>query len=217
MPILAVDVGGSHVKILLSGEARRRRVESGPTMTPQQMVDAVQNLASGWTWDRVTIGVPSVVQDHRVLLEPVHLGEGWVNFDFAAGFGCPVRVINDAAMQALGSYHGGTMLFLGLGTGLGTAMVAEGVVLPMELGHLPYRDGLTFEEYLGEQGRKRLGAARWRKHVWRVVEKLRAALQPNDVVIGGGNAKKLGSLPEGTRMGDNANAFLGAFRLWDVP
>jgi predicted NBD/HSP70 family sugar kinase len=214
MNTLAIDVGGSHVKIRLSGDGERRAVNSGPEMTPTQMVSAVKELAAGWTWDQVTVGLPSVVRDDRVVLEPVHLGPGWVHFDFGAAFDCPVRVVNDAAMQALGSYQGGTMLFLGLGTGLGSAMVADGVLLPMELGHLPYRKDRTYEEYLGESGRKRMGASKWERHVWHVVAILRAALQPTDLVIGGGNAKRLDAVPDGVRRGDNLNAFVGAFRLW---
>ncbi len=217
MKVLAIDVGGSHVKVLLSGESRHRKADSGPDMTPTQMVAAVRTLTTDWEWDRIAIGFPAVVKQNRITTNPRHLGDGWVGFDFAGAFQCPVRVINDAAMQALGSYQGGTMLFLGLGTGLGSAMVTEGVVLPMELAHLPYRKHRTYEDYLGERGYDRMGEKKWRKHVWRVVSLLSAALQPDEVVIGGGNARKLDDPPDGVRLGANTNAFIGGFRLWQSP
>jgi predicted NBD/HSP70 family sugar kinase len=217
MKILAIDVGGSHVKVLLSGETEHRKVDSGPDMTPDQMVEAVKRLTTDWSWNRIAIGFPAVVKRNRIVTEPRHLGPEWVDFDFETAFGCPVRVINDAAMQALGSWRGGKMLFLGLGTGLGSAMVAEGVVLPMELAHLPYRKQRTYEDYLGERGLDRMGLDKWRKHVWRVVGLLRAALQPDEVVIGGGNPRQLDDAPDGVRLGQNANAFIGGFRLWQPP
>jgi polyphosphate glucokinase len=214
MTVLVIDVGGTHIKILATGRKQHREVESGPTMTAEQMVAAVKHLAAGWRYDRVAIGYPGpVVHDHP-LHEPMNLGAGWVGFDFDAAFGYPVKVINDAAMQALGSYKGGHMLFLCLGTGLGSAMVVDGIVQPMELGHLPYKKARTYEDYLGLRGLKRLGKKRWRHHVAVVIEKLKAALEPDDVVIGGGNAKKLDELPIGCRLGDNANAFIGGFQLW---
>jgi polyphosphate glucokinase len=214
MTVLVIDVGGTHIKILATGRKQHREVESGPTMTAEQMVAAVKHLAAGWRYDRVAIGYPGpVVHDHP-LHEPMNLGAGWVGFDFDAAFGYPVKVINDAAMQALGSYKGGHMLFLGLGTGLGSAMVVDGIVQPMELGHLPYKKARTYEDYLGLRGLKRLGKKRWRHHVAVVIEKLKAALEPDDVVIGGGNAKRLDELPIGCRLGDNANAFIGGFQLW---
>jgi polyphosphate glucokinase len=212
--ILVIDVGGSHVKILASGDADSRRADSSPRMTAEQMVAAVKQLAPDETWDGVSIGIPSPVHGGRVVAEPVNLGDGWVAFDFAAAFDAPVRVVNDAAMQALGSYKGGTMLFLGLGTGLGSALVTEGIVQPMELGHLPYRKG-TFEDYIGDAGLERRGKKRWRKHVADVVAKLAAAVEPDYVVVGGGNAAELGELPANCEVGDNANAFLGGFRLWE--
>jgi polyphosphate glucokinase len=211
--ILAVDVGGSHVKILLSGQQKPRRADSGPQMTAEQMVEAVKRLAEGETWDRVSIGIPSPVHGGRVVTEPVNLGDGWVGYDFAAAFDSPVRVVNDAAMQALGSYEGGTMLFLGLGTGLGSALVAGGVVQPMELGHLPYRKG-TYEDYVAEAALKRRGKKRWRRDVAEVIATLAAAVEPDYVVLGGGNASKLDVLPPNCRLGDNQNAFVGGFRLW---
>jgi polyphosphate glucokinase len=214
MRVLVIDVGGTHVKVLATGKKEHREVESGPTMTAQQMVTAVKQLAAGWKYDAVSIGYPGPVAHNRPLHEPRNMGGGWVGFDFPSAFGCPVKLINDAAMQALGSYKGGHMLFLGLGTGLGSAMVVDGIVEPMELGHLPYRKGRTYEDYLGLRGLKRLGKKRWCHHVTVVVGLLRAALEPDDVVIGGGNAKKLNELPPGCRLGDNANAFTGGFELW---
>jgi polyphosphate glucokinase len=214
MRVLVIDVGGTHVKILATGKKAHRAFESGPTMTAQRMVAEVKRLAVGWRYDAVSIGYPGLVVHDRPLHEPRNLGPGWVGFDFRGAFGCPVKVINDAAMQALGSYKGGDMLFLGLGTGLGSAMVADGIVEPMELGHLPYKKGRTYEDYVGLRGLKRLGKKKWRLHVGVVVKLLQAALQPDDTVIGGGNTKKLDELPPGCRLGDNANAFIGGFQLW---
>jgi polyphosphate glucokinase len=214
MTVLVVDVGGTHIKILATGKKQHRQVESGPTMTAEQMVAAVKQLAAGWRYDRVSIGYPGPVIHNHPLHEPMNMGGGWVGFDFNTAFGHPVKLINDAAMQALGSYKGGHMLFLGLGTGLGSAMVVNSIVQPMELGHLPYNKGRTYEDYLGLRGLKRVGKKRWRRQVVVVIEQLKAALQPDDVVIGGGNAKKLDELPIGCRLGDNANAFIGGFQLW---
>ena len=183
-------------------------------MTAEQMVAAVKHLVPDWTYEAVSIGYPGPVVHDRPLHEPNNLGGGWVGFDFRTAFGCPVKVVNDAAMQALGSDKGGRLLFLGLGTGLGSAMVVDHIVQPMELGHLPYRKGRTYEDYVGLRGLKRLGKKRWRQHVLVVIEKLQAALEPDDVVIGGGNAKRLTELPIGCRLGDNANAFVGGFQLW---
>jgi len=214
MKILAVDVGGTHVKILATGEKEKREIVSGPKMTAAQMVSAVKKLAKGWTYDAVSIGFPGPVLHDRPVAEPHNLGKGWLGFDFASAFGLPTRVVNDAAMQALGSYRGGKMLFLGLGTGLGSAMIVDGIVEPMEIGHLPYRKG-TYEDYVGTAGLDRHGKKHWRKLVKDVVERLVAALEPQDVVIGGGNIVHLKKLPMGCRAGDNANAFTGGFRLWD--
>ena len=215
MRILGVDIGGTSVKVLVSGLATDpRRIASDSSLTPQRMVSEVQRAAADWTYDAVTIGYPGPVLNGRIVIEPWNLGKGWVGFNFTEAFGRPVRVINDAAMQALGSYRSGKMLFLGLGTGLGSCMVVEGIVEPMELGHLPYEDS-TFEDYVGIRGLERLGLEEWRKHVADVVARLIAALEPEDVVLGGGNIHKLDRLPPGCRAGDNANAFLGAFRLWD--
>jgi predicted NBD/HSP70 family sugar kinase len=212
--VLVIDVGGSHVKALVSGEPEPRRAESGPSFTAAQMVEAVRALVAGWSWDVVTVGVPAPVHGGRIVHDPINLGSGWVGFDFEAAFGKPTRIVNDAAMQALGSYDGGKMLFLGLGTGLGSALITEGLVQPMELGHLPYRKR-TFEDYVGEAALERHGKKRWRKNVADVVETLRAAIEPDYVVLGGGNADKVDELPPNTRRGDNENAFLGGFRLWD--
>ena len=213
MKVLVVDVGGNHVKILATGEDVHRQFRSGPKLTPGQMVSGVKRLAEGWTYEAVSVGYPGAVLHGQPAAEPHNLGPGWIGFDYRAAFGCPIAIINDAAMQALGSYAGGTMLFLGLGTGLGSAMILDGVVAPMELGHLPYRKR-TYEDYVGRRGLERYGVRRWRERVAEVVALLIAALRPDDVVLGGGNVKKLKALPPGCRVGDNANAFLGGFRLW---
>jgi polyphosphate glucokinase len=212
--VLVVDVGGTSVKILATGQNEHRSFSSGPTLTPRQMVSGVKKLAGGWSYDAVSIGYPGPVLHGRPIAEPYNLGRGWVGFDFAAAFGHPVKVVNDAAMQALGSYTGGKMLFLGLGTGLGSTMIVEGIVEPMELGHLPYKKG-TYEDYVGEAGLKRHGKKKWRRHVADIVARFFAALEPDDIVIGGGNVKKLDALPPHSRAGDNANAFRGGFRLWE--
>ncbi len=215
MNTLVIDIGGTHVKLLVSGKRTPRKFESGPTLTPAKMVSAVKELTRDWPYDRVSIGYPAVVVHGRVMSEPRNLGPGWLRFDFHKAFHPhPVRIMNDAAMQALGSYRGGRMLFLGLGTGLGSALIVDGDLQPMELAHLPYKKGRTYEEYVGVSGLKRLGKKKWRKHVVAVVGLLRSALEPSDVVIGGGNAKKLSTLPAGVRLGSNANAFTGGFRLW---
>jgi polyphosphate glucokinase len=214
MKILAVDVGGTHVKILATGRTQKREIVSGPGMTARQMVAAVKKLAKGWDYDVVSVGFPGPVLHGRPVAEPHNLGPGWTGFDFASAFGLPVKVVNDAAMQALGSYRGGRMLFLGLGTGLGTAMIVNGIVEPMELGHLPYKKG-TFEDYVGDSGLRRVGKKRWRKLVKDVIERLVAATEPDDVVIGGGNVVHLKTLPKGCRAGNNDNAFIGGFHMWD--
>jgi polyphosphate glucokinase len=212
--VLSVDVGGSHVKCLATGATEPRRFDSGPTLTPGDMVAGVLHLAAGWSFSVVSVGYPGTVVHGKPVHEPANLAPGWVGFDFEAAFGKPVKVINDAAMQALGSYNGGDLLFLGLGTGLGSAMIVDGVLQPMELAHLPYRKA-TYEDYVGLRGMQRRGKKRWRKDVADVVQRLSAALQPDDVVLGGGQVKYLTDLPPGARLGANANAFLGGFRLWD--
>jgi len=214
MNVLVVDVGGTNVKILATGHEEPRKFPSGPTLTAEQMVATVKEVAADWRYDAVSIGYPGVVIRGRPIAEPHNLAPGWVGFDYQAAFGCPVKLVNDAAMQALGSYKGGKLLFLGLGTGLGSAMIVDGVVEPMELAHLPYKKG-TFEDYVGLRGLKRKGKKKWRQYVADVVERLVSALEPDDVVLGGGNVKNLRELSPGCRTGDNSNAFQGGFRLWD--
>jgi polyphosphate glucokinase len=214
MNVLVVDVGGTNVKILVTGQETPRKFPSGPTLTPQDMVAGVLKAAEDWNFEAVSIGYPGPILRGRPVAEPANLGRGWVGFDFEGAFGSPVKLANDAAMQALGSYEGGKMLFLGLGTGLGSALITNGLVEPMELAHLPYRKR-TFEDYVGQRGLKRLGKKKWQRHVADVVERLTGALQPDYVVLGGGNVRKLEELPPGTRAGENANAFRGGFRMWE--
>ncbi len=214
MNVLVVDVGGSNIKILASGQDEPRKFSSGPEMTAERMVSGVKKLAGDWKYDVVSIGYPGLALRDCVVSEPHNLAPSWVGFDFQSAFGCPLKLINDAAMQALGSYRGGKLLFLGLGTGLGSALVVDGIVEPMELGHLPYRKA-TYEDYVGARGLERRGKKKWREHVADVVAHLIAALQPDDVVLGGGNVDELVELPPGCRAGDNANAFLGGFRMWE--
>jgi polyphosphate glucokinase len=212
--VLVIDVGGTHVKVFAKGHRHPIKIPSGPRMTAAKMVNQVRNAVSDWAYDVVSIGYPGAVLHGRPVGEPRNLGSGWVGFNFRRAFGCPVKVINDAAMQAWGCYKGGRMLFLGLGTGLGTALILDGVLEPLEVGHLPYRKGRTYEEYVGKAGLERLGKKRWRRRVADVMRRLRAALEVEDVVVGGGNAKLLARLPRGVRRVDNANAFSGGFRLW---
>ncbi len=214
MKVLAVDVGGTHIKILATGQQDHRQFASGPTLTAKQMVSTVRKTAKDWSYDAVSIGYPGPVLQGCPIAEPHNLGPGWVGFDFKKAFQRPVKVINDAAMQALGSYKKGKMLFLGLGTGLGSALVVNGVVEPMELSHLPYKDGV-FEDYVGIRGLEKHGRRKWQRYVEDVVALLISALEPDDVVLGGGNVKQLEEMPPRCREGDNANAFLGGFRLWE--
>jgi polyphosphate glucokinase len=213
--ILTIDVGGSHVKLMTNRGRTKREFVSGPHLTAKTMVRKVKRLTNDWSYDVISLGYPGPVVRNRPLADPYNLGRGWKRFDFEKAFGRPTRVVNDALMQALGSYEGGRMLFLGLGTGLGSAMIADGVLEPMELGHLPYRKGKTFEDYAGAAGLKHLGLKKWRRRVADVVEDLVAALQPEYVVLGGGNVDKLDKLPPKTRRGNNDDAFEGGFRLWD--
>jgi polyphosphate glucokinase len=213
--ILVVDVGGTHVKMLATGQSEPRKFMSGPEMTAGKMVNLVKAATRDWLYERISLGYPGPIVNGRPLREPHNLGGGWMNFNFTKAFGLPVKVINDAAMQALGSYQGGAMLFLGLGTGLGSAMIVNGVLEPMELAHLLYKNGKTYEDYLGLRGIQRLGKKKWRKQVARVVKKLKIALEADYVVLGGGNSKKLERIPPGARLGSNGNAFLGGFRLWE--
>lgn len=216
MNVLVVDVGGTHVKILATGQTEKREFASGPKLTARLMAAKVKRLAHGWRYDAVSIGYPGPVMHGRVVAEPHNLGSGWVGFDFAGAFGCPVRLMNDAAMQALGSYRGGKMLFLGLGTGLGTALIIDGLVEPMEIGHLPYLKH-TYEDYVSDGALERMGKKKWRKHVADVIQRLSRALEPDDIVIGGGNVRHMKELPAHCRAGDNANAFAGGFKLWEKP
>ena len=213
--ILVIDVGGTSIKVLATGQKEMRKFPSGRTMTAKAMVEGVKDEARDWGYDVVSIGYPGPVIHGRPLRDPHNLAPGWVHFDFERAFGCPVKIINDAAMQALGCYKKGRMLFLGLGTGLGSAMIVDGLLEPMELAHLPYRNGKTFEDYVGIRGLQRLGRKKWQQHVGKVVQQLRDAMQAEEVVLGGGNAKKLRELPPGTRLGENANAFVGGFRIWE--
>jgi polyphosphate glucokinase len=214
LKVLVIDVGGTHVKILATGETEPRKFVSGPEMTPARMVAGVKKLAADWKYNRVSMGYPGPVLRNRPVADPHNLAPGWMGFNFEKAFGCPIKIVNDAAMQALGSYKSGKLLFLGLGTGLGTTMIADGIVEPMELGHLPYKKA-TYEDYVGERGLVRMGKKKWRREVADVVARLIAALEPDDVVIGGGNARLLKELPRGCRTGDNANAFAGGFRIWE--
>jgi polyphosphate glucokinase len=212
--ILVVDVGGTNVKLLATGQRESRKFPSGPNMTPEIMVRTAKKIVKDWDYEVVAIGYPGPVVHGRPLREPHNLAAGWVKFDFQRAFGRPVKIVNDAAMQALGSYKGGRMLFLGLGTGLGSAMIVDGLLEPMELAHLPYKNGRTYEDYVGIRGLKRLGTKKWRRHVDKVVRQLREGLMVEEVVLGGGNVKRLEHLPPGTRLGNNANAFVGGFRIW---
>jgi polyphosphate glucokinase len=212
--VLVIDVGGTHVKMLASGEKEPRKYPSGPAMTPRKMVRLVKKSVRDWKFDCVSLGFPGPIINGHPLREPHNLGTGWVGFNFRKAFGCPVKIINDAAMQALGSYRGARMLFLGLGTGLGSAMIVNGMLEPMELAHLMYKNGKTYEDYLGLRGLERSGKKKWRRHVAEIAKRLKSALEADYVVLGGGNCKKLKKLPPGTRLGNNLNAFLGGFRMW---
>jgi len=215
--ILVIDIGGTHVKLELSTPRRRSKFVSGPKLTPKAMIATVKDLTNGWAYQVVSVGYPGPVAGNRPIAEPYNLGKGWAGFDFAKALHCPAKVVNDAAMQALGSYHGGRMLFLGLGTGLGSAMIIDGVIEPMEIAHLRYKNKKSFEDYLGRRGLKRLGLRKWRKHVTDVVKKLSAALEPEYIVLGGGNARKVKKLPPRTERGTNEKAFVGGIRLWGKP
>lgn len=215
MNILVLDIGGTNVKVQATGQSEPLRIPSGPDLTPKYMIDEVLRATSKWRYDGVSIGYPGPVSKGLPILEPRNLAPGWLGYDFAAHFGKPVKIINDAAMQALGSYEGGRMLFLGLGTGLGSALIVDRVIAPLELGHLPYKKGKTFEDFVGIRGLKRLGKKRWRSAVDDVVARLKAALVADYVVLGGGNVKLLKNLPDGARPGNNENAILGGFRLWE--
>jgi polyphosphate glucokinase len=211
---LVIDVGGTHIKLLVSGKRVPRKIDSGPTMTARAMTRAVLQATADWSYDRVSIGYPGPVRNGKPVADPWNLGRGWVRFNYRRAFKCPVRIINDAAMQAIGSYRGGNMLFLGLGTGMGSAMMRSSLLIPLELAHLPYHRGKTYEEYVGVRGLRVLGKQRWRLHVLRVIELFVAALEVDYVVLGGGNARRMKRLPSYVELGSNANAFKGGFRLW---
>lgn len=212
--VLVIDVGGTNVKLLATGQKEPRKYPSGPTMTPRKMVQLVKKSVSDWKFDCISLGYPGPIINGHPLREPHNLGRGWVGFIFHKAFGCPVKVLNDAAMQAVGSYKGGRMLFLGLGTGLGSAMIVDGILQPMELAHLTYKNGKSYEDYLGLRGLERMGKKKWRSCVAKITKQLKAALEADYVVLGGGNSKKLKKLPPGARLGSNENAFLGGFRMW---
>ena len=213
--VLVIDVGGTNIKMLATGQKEPRKIPSGPTMTAGKMVRVVKACVKDWKFDRVSLGYPGPIVNGHALREPHNLGSGWMKINFGKAFGCPVKVLNDAAMQALGSYKGGCMLFLGLGTGLGSAMIVDGKLEPMELAHLTYKNGKTYEDYLGLRGLERMGKKKWRLQVAKITKKLRIALEADYVVLGGGNNKKLKKLPAGARLGSNVNAFLGGFRIWE--
>jgi polyphosphate glucokinase len=212
--VLVIDVGGTHIKLLATGQKEPRKIPSGPAMTASKMVRLVKKAARNWKFDCVSMGYPGPVINGHALREPHNLGRGWMGFNFRKAFGCPVKVVNDAAMQALGSYKGGRMLFLGLGTGLGSAMIVDGILQPMELAHLAYKNGKTYEDYLGLRGLERAGKKKWRQRVAKIARKLMTALEADEVVLGGGNSKKLKRITPGMRLGSNENAFLGGFRMW---
>jgi polyphosphate glucokinase len=215
--VLVIDVGGTNVKVSATGRGAPLKIPSGRRMTAGRMAAAVLKAVKGWKYDAVSIGLPGAIKNGKPAHQPHNLGGGWTRFNYRKAFGKPVIIVNDAAMQALGAYRGGRMLFLGLGTGLGSALVAEGVLMPLELGHLPYRRGRTYEDYVGARGLARLGRKRWTRHVRRVVALLKAGLQADYVVLGGGQTKKLSALPQGVWVGDNRQAILGGLRLWDQP
>jgi polyphosphate glucokinase len=213
--VLVIDVGGTNIKMLATAQKEPRKIPSGPTMTAGKMVRVVKACVRDWKFDRVSLGYPGPIINGHALREPHNLGSGWMKINFSKAFGCPVKVLNDAAMQALGSYKGGRMLFLGLGTGLGSAMIVDGKLEPMELAHLTYKNGKTYEDYLGLRGLERMGKKKWRLQVAKITKKLRTALEADYVVLGGGNNKKLKKLPASARLGSNLNAFLGGFRMWE--
>ena len=215
MATLVVDVGGNNVKMRCEGQDERRKAPTGAEYTPDQLVADIRKLSQGWSFDRVSLGCPGPVKDNMIARPLVNLGPGWPDYDFSAALGVPVRLVNDAVMQAIGSFRGGKMLFLGLGTGLGTTLISDQVVLPLEIGHLPYRKDRSYEDYVGMRGLLARGQPRWEKHVHKVVELFRLALLVDDVVLGGGNARKLKRVPDGARLGDNENAFVGGFRIWE--
>lgn len=216
MKILVIDIGGTNVKVKANNAEERRKIPSGDFMTPELLVEKVKENTQDWDYDYISIGFPSVVKNGQIVQEPVNIGKGWVGFDFEAAFEKPVRILNDAAMQALGSYQGGTLLFMGFGTGMGTAVIVDGKVLPTELAHLPYKKG-SYEEYVGVRGLEKIGLKKWQKHVLNIVDLFSKAIRPDDIVLGGGNSKYLTEIPEGCRLGNNKLAFEGGLRMWEMP
>lgn len=216
MKILVIDIGGTNVKVKANNAEERRKIPSGDFMTPELLVEKVKENTQDWDYDYISIGFPSVVKNGQIVQEPVNIGKGWVGFDFEAAFGKPVRILNDAAMQALGSYQGGTLLFMGFGTGMGTAIIVDGKVLPTELAHLPYKKG-SYEQYVGVRGLEKIGLKKWQKHVLNIVDLFSKAIRPDDIVLGGGNSKYLTEIPEGCRLGNNKLAFEGGLRMWEMP
>jgi polyphosphate glucokinase len=214
--VLVIDIGGTHIKLLATGQKEPTKIPSGPEMAPRRMVTLVRRATAKWKYSAVSIGYPGPVLHGKPVSDPHNLAPGWVGFDFRKAFGRPVKLMNDAALQAIGSYKRGRMLFLGLGTGLGSALIVDGVIEPMELAHLPYKKRGTYEDYIGVRGLERLGKKKWRRYVADVVNRLKTALEADDVVLGGGNAKLLKALPAGARLGSNANAFRGGFRIWQA-
>lgn len=214
MNVLVIDIGGSNIKILATGQPDRIKIPSGSDFKPENLVPLVKDAAKDWSYDVISIGFPGVVKQGKIVADPVNMGNGWMGFDFEKAFGCPVRIINDAAMQALGSYEGGKLLFMGFGTGLGTAMVFEDLILPLEGGHLPFKQG-SFESHVGNAALKKLGKKKWKEHVYLTIEHFRHCFQPDEIVLGGGNSKLLEEIPVNCRLGSNKNAFAGGFRLWE--
>lgn len=214
MNVLVIDIGGSNIKILATGQTERIKIPSGSNFSPEEMVNLVKENAKNWKYEAVTLGFPGVVKNNKIVNEPINLGIGWTSFDFEAAFGCPIKIINDAAMQALGSYEGKNLLFLGLGTGLGTALVFNKMIIPMEAAHLPYKKG-TFESHLGKVYLQKYGSVKWEKNILECIAYFSHAFQPEDIVLGGGNSKLLTQIPQGCRLGTNQNAFIGGFRLWE--
>lgn len=214
MNILVIDIGGSNIKILASGQPERIKIPSGGDFSPEEMIPLIKENAAQWKYDAVSIGFPGVVKHNKIITEPINLGDGWKKYDFESAFNCPVKIINDAVMQALGGYENKKLLFLGFGTGLGTAMVVNKTIIPLEAGHLPYKKG-TFENYVGKEYLQKSGSKKWEKHVNNCIEKFSHVFQPDDILLGGGNSKLLSYIPEGCRLGTNQNAFKGGFRLWE--
>ncbi len=216
MNVLVIDIGGSNIKLLATNQPERIKIPSGRDFTPEELVPMVINAAKDWNYDVISIGFPGVVKQGKIAANPVNMGVGWMGFDFETAFGCPVKIINDAAMQALGSYEGGKLLFMGFGTGLGTAMIFDDLILPLEGGHMPFKQG-TFESHVGNSALKKMGKKRWKELVYLSIAHFRRCFQPDQIVLGGGNSKLLEDIPDDCVLGSNKNAFTGGFRLWEKP